>query len=415
MKKKIILLVVIMALMVMPAFVTANAFESIFDVINDGAELLMGKQRSTKESLKDLPQDELWKPVLLTMALVGGLVSAGLANIKLFDKKKGAVTTIAIIMAIATVSSPITGVIWSMNWILIGGMLICVLVFLVLSVVRSSKASSERAKVDLTKMKSDQASAEKDLKYAEKDRAIAESELRNEEKMIDNETQSMNYAMNSIDMLSSLGKDELRDLEAILDIVKQLSYVSDERDAAKLKESALRALSAAASAITHKRESIAKLEKEMKNIQGYEHEGLGMEVDLSKIETKLIELYKRNVGTAPGAATNKMKTLKAFAQRTYEFFRERDTLIKELAAEIDSFDKRDQQANQHVQNIISRLHENNFPSALTEINNAITLKKQTVTATQRFKAFSDRIDALAAELNKLFKATGAEIEAVVNK
>ena len=243
---------------------------------------------------------------------------------------------------------------------------------------------------------------------ADVERVRARRDLDDSRRTIKKETADLNKAERELKNVMIDTKNEIRALKEVARIIHRLQGVSDEGEAAKLKQAYQRQLAVLSSLITHESKNLHSYQAVIRHLEGLGHHLLKDEKDERAMISKL-NMHIRSAIGARTIPTAKMPHIASLARKCVDLNVKQEKLVKEIEAQMKLVQTEDNKAIDEIRAVTQNIHINNFPQALHHINNAITIKQNIEKQANRAHHWDMEIRNIEAQHNHLI----LELEALL--
>lgn len=339
-----------------------------------------------------------WNVVGLTFLLVTGIIAAALSFVKIFEKRKGATITIAVIMGISASAAPgIPEMVFSIFEVAVPILIIAVLVFLYRIVwhgfgaaAKDQKALSETASAAVYK-------AEKNSAEAQKDKEGAVADLKAEEEMIKREGNVMKEIDNHIDEITGANLEQ--DLKTIALAISRLQETRDSNESLTLKKKIQQRIAALSGRLTVKDNATHAIENTISKLNNLLVSEFSTSDNFKKRIKILENMWKSSTGR--NKITDKKKNeLHELLSRYNGLEKEHKDLIKKLNKDTKIVEQASEKIKNALTQVVTNIYNDNFPSAITAINQTLNANENNKTATIMLRSTRQQVSDIERNLTR---------------
>lgn len=377
---------------------TANSAPNTFikplnDILNSLARFI-GSANAVEFATRNGVQP--WNVVGLTFLLVTGIVAAALSFVKIFEKRKGATITIAIIMGISASAAPgIPEMVFSIFEVAVPILIIAVLVYLYRIIwhgfgaaAKDQKALSETASAAV--YKAEKASAE-----AEKDKEGAVADLKAEKEIIKREGNVMKEIDSHIDEITGANLEQ--DLKTIALAISRLQETRDSNESVTLKKKIQQRIATLAGRLTVKDNATHAIENTIANLNNLLVSEFSYSDNFKKRIKILEDMWKASTGRSKITARKKNE-LNELLHRYNGLEDEHKKLIHKLNKDTKIVEQASEKIKNALKKVVNDIYNNNLPSAITAINQTLDANENNKTATTMLRNTRQQVSNIERKL-----------------
>jgi predicted DsbA family dithiol-disulfide isomerase len=236
--------------------------------------------------------------------------------------------------------------------------------------VADTQRGTATARAKLAQEQRDVAVAQRELAEEQKEEEYEQREVHYQRKLIAREESELTKADKLLKDNLVKGMDEIKDLTAIRDILQHVLVVRNQGEAVKYKQALLSTVSASASIIKPINSRIIELESILNKIKRMGLSGVMIDKNIKTMNAN-IQLHVKKSGLATPLSAQKAAHAAQIAHQAVALAEQKEEAINKFKNELDSARRIEQESVNIIKELVDLIHNNNFPGALTVINQAI--------------------------------------------